>query len=187
MRLSTLVTVLLLSLSPTVFAQSDDRGNDAEREAREAQVWEWAEQSDWIQDGDREAPRVLYTFSDPECPYCRRLWEASRPWVEAGEVQLRHIMIGVLAPQSPAKASTLLGAEDPAAALNAHYGEGEEAEGLAQPREIEERVYDNNQLFETLGLAVTPTTLYRDGDRLTHVQGLPDDDELETMMGGEAP
>ena len=152
-----------------------------------AEVWERLEQSHWILDGDPEAPRVVYTFTDANCPYCRQFWEEARPWIEAGEVQLRHIMIGILASNSPAKAATLLGADDPAAALHAHSGSGEEVAPAAQPREIEEQVYANNQLFEELGLMATPSTLYRDGDRVDRAQGVPSAERMVEIMGGEAP
>ncbi|MFY0991089.1 thiol:disulfide interchange protein DsbG [Halomonas sp. C05BenzN] len=157
------------------------------RAARNAELWERLETSHWILDGDPEAERVVYTFTDANCPYCRQFWEEARPWVEAGEVQLRHIMVGILASNSPAKAAALLGADDPAAALHAHSGSGEEVEPAAQPREIEEQVYANNQLFEELGLMATPTTLYRDGDGLERIQGVPSPERMIEAMGGEAP
>ena len=173
----------------------DAEGNDLSdaaldehvRAAQYAEVWERLEQSHWIQDGDADAPRVIYTFTDANCPYCRQFWQAARPWVEAGDVQLRHIMVGILASNSPAKAATLLAAEDPAAALHAHSDGGEEAAPTAQTREIEEQVYANNQLFEELGMIATPSTLYRDGERVDRVQGLPSADRMIEVMGGEAP
>lgn len=173
----------------------DAEGNDLSdaaldehvRAAQFAEVWERLEKSHWILDGDADAPRVVYTFTDPNCPYCRQFWEAARPWVEAGEVQLRHIMVGILASNSPAKAASLLGAEDPAAALHAHSDGGEEITPAAQSREIEEQVYANNQLFDELGMIATPSTLFRDGDRVDRVQGLPSDERLVEVMGGEAP
>ncbi|MCA1770652.1 MAG: thiol:disulfide interchange protein DsbG, partial [Halomonas sp.] len=112
---------------------------------------------------------------------------AARPWVEAGEVQLRHIMVGILAANSPAKAATLLAADDPAAALHAHSDGGEEVAPSAQTREIEEQVYANNQLFEDLGMIATPSTLFRDGERVDRVQGLPSAERMIDVMGGEAP
>ena len=173
----------------------DAEGNDLSdaaldehvRAAQFAEVWERLEKSHWILDGDADAPRVVYTFTDPNCPYCRQFWEAARPWVEAGEVQLRHIMVGILASNSPAKAASLLGAEDPSAALHAHSDGGEEIVPTAQAREIEEQVYANNQLFDELGMIATPSTLFRDGDRVDRVQGLPSDERLVEVMGGEAP
>lgn len=173
----------------------DAEGNDLSdaaldehvRAAQFAEVWERLEQSHWILDGDPEAPRVVYTFTDANCPYCRQFWEAARPWVEAGEVQLRHIMVGILTSNSPAKAATLLGAEDPAAALHAHSDSGDEVIPAAQARDIEEQVHTNNQLFEELGMIATPSTLFRVGDRVDRVQGLPNDERMLEVMGGEAP
>lgn len=172
----------------------DAEGNDLSeapldelvRAPQEGQVWQQLEQSHWIQDGQADAPRVLYTFTDPNCPYCRQFWEQARPWVEAGEVQLRHIMVGILQPDSPAKASALLGAEDPEAALHDHSG-GNSVAPSAQPRHIEDKVYRNNQLFDELGLYATPTTVYRHEGRLQRVDGMPNEARLHEMMGGEAP
>ncbi|MCH4563442.1 MULTISPECIES: thiol:disulfide interchange protein DsbG [Halomonas] len=172
----------------------DAEGNDLSsapldehvRAAQTAELWKRLENSHWILDGDPDAQRVVYTFTDPNCPFCRQLWKEVRPWVEAGEVQLRHIMVGVLGQDSPAKAAALLGADDPASALHEHES-GESIAPSAQPREIEEQVYDNNQLFEELGLIATPTTMARDGDRLIRTQGMPDDEHLLELMGGAAP
>lgn len=171
----------------------DAEGNDLSeapldelvRTPQEGEVWQQLEQSHWIQDGPVDAPQVLYTFTDPNCPYCRQFWEQARPWVEAGEVQLRHIMVGILQPDSPAKASALLGAEDPEAALHDHSG-GDSVAPSAQPRHIEDQVYRNNQLFDELGLYATPTTVYRHEGRLQRVDGMPSEDRLLEMMGGEA-
>ncbi|SNY96653.1 Thiol:disulfide interchange protein DsbC [Halomonas sp. hl-4] len=157
----------------------------------EAETWQLLEDSHWIQDGQRDAPRVIYTFTDPNCPYCQTFWEAARPWVDAGKVQLRHIMVGILDADSPAKAAALLAAEDPAEALVNHK-QGERISASAQPRDIEEQVYTNNQLFEGLGLHATPTSAFkRQTDegvtRLDRVEGMPNEERLEEMMGGPAP
>jgi thiol:disulfide interchange protein DsbG len=60
------------------------------------EVWAKFETSNWIGDGKKDAPRVVYLFSDPNCPYCNMFWEQARPWVKAGKVQLRHIMVGII-------------------------------------------------------------------------------------------
>ncbi len=59
------------------------------------EVWAKMEKSSWIQDDDKNAPQIVYLFSDPNCPYCNMFWEQARPWVKAGKVQLRHIMYEV--------------------------------------------------------------------------------------------
>lgn len=175
----------------------DRQGNDITepqldehvRAPLEAQTWALLEDSHWIQDGDPQASRVIYTFTDPNCPYCLQLWQESRPWVEAGDVQFRHIMVGILASNSPAKAAALLGADDPSASLEAHK-QGDEIKASAQPRAIEEQVFANNQLFEELGLYATPTSAYQhrneDGVvRIRRVEGMPSQERLEEMMGRE--
>lgn len=172
----------------------DAEGNDLSaaaldehvRAAQYAEVWQQLEESHWILDGDRAAPRVVYTFTDPNCPYCRQFWQAARPWVEAGQVQLRHVMVGVLQPDSPAKAAALLGADDPQAAFERHNA-GEEVIPAAQPREIEDRIFRNNQLFEDLGFIATPTTLFQLNGRVDRVAGMPSDEQMRGVMGGAAP
>lgn len=177
----------------------DSEGNDLTeaqldehvRVPLEAETWQLLEESHWIQDGDTAAPRIIYTFTDANCPYCHQLWEQSRPWIDAGKVQLRHIMVGILAPDSPALAATMLGADSPSAALSAH-SEGERVSASAQSREIEEQVYANNQLFEALGLYATPTSAFQretesGSIRIDRVQGLPSEERLIEMMGSEAP
>lgn len=177
----------------------DSEGNDLTeaqldehvRAPLEAQTWQLLSESHWIQDGDEDAPRVIYTFTDANCPYCRQLWQDARPWVEAGEVQLRHIMVGILAPDSPGKAAAILGANDPATTLHEH-NRGDEMAASAQPREIEEQVYANNQLFEELGLYATPTSVFQQeaengSIRIDRIQGLPSDERMIDMMGSEAP
>ncbi|WP_111413912.1 thiol:disulfide interchange protein DsbG [Billgrantia lactosivorans] len=172
----------------------DAEGNDLSeapldeliRAPQEGELWQRLEESHWIADGSADAPRILYTFTDPNCPYCHRFWEATRPWVEAGEVQLRHVMVGVLEPDSPAKAAVLLGAEDPEASLQRHNS-GDDIAAEAQPRDIEDQVYRNNQLFEELGFYATPSTLYLRDGRLERVDGMPGEERLVEMMGGEAP
>lgn len=173
----------------------DAEGNDLSeapldelvRAPQEDAVWQRLEESHWIVDGNPEAPRVLYTFTDPNCPFCRQFWEAARPWVEAGEVQLRHVMVGVLQQDSPAKAAAMLGADDPETALHDHSIGADEITPSAQPRRIEDMVYRNNQLFDELGLYATPTTVYQRNGRLERVDGMPSEERLVEMMGGAAP
>ncbi|MFD2884434.1 thiol:disulfide interchange protein DsbG [Pseudomonas lini] len=77
------------------------------------EVWAKMEASNWIGDGNKDAPRIVYLFSDPNCPYCNMFWEQARPWVKAGKVQLRHIMVGIIREDSPGKSAALLAAKDP--------------------------------------------------------------------------
>lgn len=78
------------------------------------ELWQRMEKADWILDGQKTAPRVVYVFADPYCPYCKQFWQQARPWVESGKVQIRTLMVGVIKPESPAAAAAILSAKDPA-------------------------------------------------------------------------
>ncbi|MDC8803636.1 thiol:disulfide interchange protein DsbG [Halomonas pacifica] len=157
------------------------------RAPQDAETWTDLEQSAWIADGDDAAERVVYVFTDTRCPYCDAFWAAARPWVEAGRVQLRHIMVGVLSSQSPREAVALLASDDPAAALADHQAGGEIAPLERLPRELEEAIYANQQLMHGLGIMATPGILYRQGELVELAQGLPDEQAMETVMGSPRP
>jgi thiol:disulfide interchange protein DsbG len=59
-------------------------------------TWGQLDASAWIADGAGNAPRIVYTFTDRNCPYCNKFWSDARRWVKAGKVQLRHVMVGIL-------------------------------------------------------------------------------------------
>ncbi len=82
-------------------------------------AWEQLERTRWIADGRADAPRKVYVFLDANCKYCTKFWSDARPWVNAGKVQLRHVMVGVIAPTSTGRAATLLADPDPAKRLAA--------------------------------------------------------------------
>jgi thiol:disulfide interchange protein DsbG len=154
---------------------------------QDAMTWESLGDSAWIADGDDDAERVVYTFTDPNCPFCSQFWQSARPWVEAGKVQLRHVMVGILKRDSPRLAISLLAADDPAGALQAHES-GNPIEPLdSLSREWEIQLQDNHDLMASLGLHATPSILYHDDGKLRMSQGAPGEDKLEEIMGGPAP
>lgn len=167
----------------------DAQGREAAQDALEravrgpmaAGLWKQVEASHWIADGRKDAPRVVYVFTDPNCPYCNKFWSDARPWVESGKVVLRHIIVGVLTPTSPGKAAALLSQPDPAAALAA-YERGQVAqnakniasghvrpladEGLKPlaeiPPAVQAKLAANERLMASLGLEATPAMVWRD-------------------------
>ncbi|MDP2818683.1 MAG: thiol:disulfide interchange protein DsbG [Polaromonas sp.] len=152
-----------------------------------AKIWKQLEGSTWIADGVKNAPRVIYTFTDPNCPYCNKFWNDARPWVTAGKVQVRHVMVAILGPTSPGKAAALLSAQDPQAALTQH-GQQHRSGGVKPLTQISPKVraqLDANQtLMQQLGFSATPTTLYKDTDgNLQNVQGAPSAEMLSRILG----
>ena len=145
------------------------------------------EQSAWIGAGAKTAPRVVYTFTDPNCPYCNKFWNDAQPWIKSGKVQVRHVIVGILGPTSPGKAAALLSAPDPQAALALHEQQHRSGgiKPLAQvPVNVRTQLEANQDLMQQLGFSATPATLYMDADgNLQTVMGAPTGDKLKQVLG----
>lgn len=169
----------------------DAQGNEVAQAALEQAVrgpmtagaWNKLESSHWIEDGRKGAPRTVYVFTDPNCPYCNKFWADARPWVDSGKVVLRHVMVGILTPTSAGKAAALLADKDPAAALAAyerghmeHNGKSI-ASGRARPlgdaglkplnsipAAVQAKLAANERLMASLGLQATPAMAWQDAD-----------------------
>lgn len=143
------------------------------------------EKSRWIKDGDDKAPRVVYVFTDPNCPYCMQFWQMARPWVESGKVQLRHVMVGILAPSSSLKSAAILAAKDPTKALNEHSlamlkDRSAGVKGLdSVPSDIEADLTRNEDLMMGWDLRATPAMVWQDEQGRIQMQtgASPDIDE----------
>ena len=145
------------------------------------------EQSAWIAAGANTAPRVVYTFTDPNCPYCNKFWNDAQPWIKAGKVQVRHVIVGILGPTSPGKAAALLSAPNPQAALALHEQQHRSGgiKPLAQiPVNVRTQLEANQELMQQLGFPATPATLYKDADgNIQTVMGAPSGDKLKQVLG----
>jgi len=151
------------------------------------QVWAKLDKTAWIADGKADAPRVVYLFSDPNCPYCNMFWQQARPWVDSGKVQLRHIMVGIIRADSPAKSAALLASADPQKALQAHESAGKAStlKPLAKiPTQVQAKLDANLALMEELGLSATPAIFYLDDKgQLQTQQGAPRPEMLGKILG----
>ncbi|WP_166259352.1 thiol:disulfide interchange protein DsbG [Marinobacter salicampi] len=173
----------------------DSEGNDMSSKTVQALVegprlkanWDKLAESEWVLDGKPDADRVVYAFTDPNCPFCHKFWEASRPWIEAGEAQVRHIMVGILRPSSAGKAAAVLSADDPSKALADHervYDQGGVDPLERIPGDIRAILSDNSQLMENVGARATPTLVYKTPDGEVHmVRGLPSPEKMTEMFG----
>lgn len=150
-------------------------------------IWNRLEKSTWIADGSKSAARVVYVFTDPNCPYCNKFWNDARPWVKAGKVQLRHVIVAILTDTSAGKAAALLTAKDPQAALAEH--ERERADGGVKPlvqisATVRAQLDANQNLMEQLGNSATPTIFYKDGGgMLQKREGAPSAEMLSEILG----
>lgn len=150
-------------------------------------TWAQLEAATWVLDGDADAPRVVYTFSDANCPYCHRFWEAARPWVDSGKVQLRHLFVGVIKADSPAKAAAILEAPDPSAALlenEKNFAQG----GITPAKGVSNRVQkildENQMLMQVNGFRGTPGIIVQQSDGLiSKFNGMPQAGQLVEVLG----
>ena len=188
----------------------DAEGKNLTRESLEkavrgpmsAGLWKQIESSAWIADGEAKAPRTVYVFTDPNCPYCNKFWADTRPWVDSGKVMLRHVMVGILTPTSSAKAAALLADKNPSAALAA-YERGHaaaNAKTLASgrpkplgdtglkplasiPAAIQAQLDANEKLMAAWGLQATPAMVWRDSSGAVQMRTGAPEGALTEILG----
>lgn len=158
------------------------------------EIWTTLEkESAWVADGKADAPQVVYMFDDTECPYCHLFWQQTRPWVAAGKVQIRHVLVGIITPQSPDEAAAILSAANPAEALRRHeesyQGEGKNKMDLSKiTAEARQQVKTNERLMHQFGIRGTPAVYYQRADgSFGSVGGMPQGDMMAEVMGGSRP
>jgi thiol:disulfide interchange protein DsbG len=172
-------------------AQGDDLGQEALYELVSApqneKIWQKLESAKWVLDGDKDAKQIIYTFTDPYCPYCQKLRETADPYIVKGEVQLRHIMVGILQEDSIQKAAAIIGADSPEQALQQHIQHADnnstelDDEALINATLL---VEENNQLMEQLGFMATPTSIYKDEKgHVRLIEGMPMRDDVSKLFG----
>lgn len=149
--------------------------------------WSQLAATTWVLDGKAQAPRIVYMFTDANCPYCHRFWEAARPWVDSGKVQLREILVGIIKQDSPAKAAAILGASDPSAALSENeknYGHGGITPAKSIPADVSKTLASNLQLMLSMGFQGTPGIVVLDGNGLVKkYNGMPQQSALAEVLG----
>jgi len=177
----------------------DSKGQDISEEKLQSTVygasagktWELLEASHWVLDGSKDAEVIVYEFTDPNCPFCHKFWQAARPWVDAGKVQIRHVMVGIIRPDSGPKAATILGAKDPSKVFERsqqQYDRGGVPVASEISNSAREQVMANNNLMRSLGYSATPTIVYKKANGDVAVkQGMPHGTEIEMIMGSAKP
>lgn len=110
---------------------------------------------------------VVTVFFDPNCIFCHLLYKAIDPYVTAGKVRVRFVLVGLIKPDSLARATSILMARDPAKALavdETTFNRGQEEggyqiDGLLDPG-LTRAVKSNGALMVKADAHGTPTLLY---------------------------
>jgi len=180
-----LVAPLLMALTAALFSPPAS-AQISEEQAR--QVRSLLADSHWVAEGPENPERVAYMFTDMECPYCARQWQAMRPFINDPDnvTQVRHIIVGILKPQSHAKGAAVLAADDPLAALEKGQKEFD-AGGLTPlrniPEDISRALGENRLLMQQLGIRGTPATIFTDTEgQLQFAPGLMGESLLQTYL-----
>lgn len=151
------------------------------------ELWQRMEKAQWLQEGDKAAPRVIYVFADPFCPYCKQFWQQAQPWVKAGKVQLRTLLVGVIKPESNTTAAAILAAKDPAKTWHDYENSGGKLPltvPSTPPAKHLKTLKDHEAIMDALGANATPAIYYMNSENeLQQVTGLPEKDQLDMMMG----
>lgn len=185
---------LLTAICPGVPAADRLTGpllkGDAMERAAESMLVD-IQQASWVQDGNSK--HVIYVYFDPNCPYCRRVYDGLRTQVEFGDVELRWIPVAILTTTSPGKAAAILEAKDPAAALREneeHFSTetgtlGGIEEELMPRKDTVARLDRNLALLRRSGRDNVPALLFRDArHQARFIVGAPPQKNLLEIVSG---
>ncbi|KAF1004639.1 MAG: Thiol:disulfide interchange protein DsbG [Luteibacter sp.] len=141
----------------------------------------------WVEEGKKDAPRVVYVFTDPNCPYCHAFWDAARPWVDGGKVRIRYLVVGVIREDSPNKAAAILTDKNPTEALIRNekaFSKGGIAALKTIPADAQKTLDDNQMMMVSLGIQGTPGIVLQGPDgKLVKFGGMPRTGGLESILG----
>lgn len=136
------------------------------------------ENANWAVLGQLDAP-VLYSFVDPNCPFCKQMLLDMQTAIEAGQIQIRLIPVG-FDERSIRQAAVLMETDKPYATLMAYINgdNGALPAGSAAPISP---VRDNIRLMSEWDIDVTPFSMYRNAQgTLKVLQGRAVD--IETII-----
>jgi thiol:disulfide interchange protein DsbG len=140
----------------------------------------------WIGSGAKSQARVVYVFTDPNCPYCNDLWKAMQA-MRAPEVQVRYLLVAVIDADSRGKDAAILESSDPAAAFD--ESERKFASGGIAPKSMSQAatsatISTNEALMSDLKIYGTPGLVYLDEHRELKVfAGMPNPEQLRMILG----
>ncbi len=174
----------------------DAQGKDLTQTAFQAAIkpgldpalWDQLGHATWFAEGASSPARVVYVFTDTECPFCHTLWLVSRPYLRHGTTQVRNIVVAVIAPESLGRGAAVLMAADPASTWRKHeqaFGHSPLKSPASIPPAVGARIESNQALLARFKANGTPVTVYRDASgKVRMIQGVPDEDTLRAIFGG---
>lgn len=150
-------------------------------------AWKRLEATKWVRAGRADAPRVVYVFTDANCPWCHRFFDAAKPWIASGKVQLRLVFVGVIKADSAAKAAAILASPNPSEASDRNerdFDKGGIPPLKSIPADLARMLDANLALMDATGFRGTPGLVYRmPNGRVGKLGGYPQGDDLGEVLG----
>lgn len=148
-----------------------------------ASHWVKLQHASWVMQGAPRPGHLIYVIADANCSFCHDLWLSLQPLYQRG-LQVRYVLVGIIADDSPGKAAAIMEARDPAAALERNEtqwarlpddpGGGIPPLKAPQPATLA-AIHANEELMHSLGVPGTPAIIYRSADHALHVVQSPSD------------
>lgn len=141
--------------------------------------------------GSPMSARAVYVFFDPQCSHCAALWEAAKPL----KTQAKFIWIPIsFGPGASAgQGATLLAAQDPSVAMDAHEASMRAGQGgISAGRDIEAQramVTKNTELMNRFGFNSVPVIVAKHaltGELVTQ-EGTSSTAALANFLGLQVP
>jgi thiol:disulfide interchange protein DsbC len=129
-----------------------------------------------VYEPEGEVRHTLNVFTDPNCPYCRRLHQEMPTYLQAG-VKVRYFMYPVLGRDSPAVMTSIWCAESRTDAMDlAKAGQPVPQADCATP------IDEHMNLGRDLGISGTPASITADGQ---HISGYRPAIEIIQMLNAQ--
>ncbi len=150
----------------------------------------------WVQDGKANAKHVMYVVADPNCIYCHKLYEMTRPAVQSGNLAIRWIWVGFLKDSSAGIAKAILAASNPSDAMaqnEKQFNDATESGGLAPlsaPNADADAKFAKNMAFlNKYQFPGTPVLIFQgqDGNPMSLYGVSPDDLDKTIQSMGQLP
>ncbi|MHB1332744.1 MAG: thiol:disulfide interchange protein DsbG [Sulfuriferula sp.] len=176
----------LASATQSIAANAQQSGASAQQLALDKTL-NAAKDAAWIAEG--HGPRLIYIFFDPNCPYCHKVYQATRSWIDKDGLQFRWIPLGILMSSSIGKAAAILEAKDPLAAFHKNENEfgpapkfGGIAETIPSAQSLK-RLQHNAELFKQTRMPGVPVIMFREASgKVRMMDGAPSPHLLNKML-----
>ncbi len=136
-----------------------------------------------VVEGSDKAPYKIIVLADPNCSACHYAYNAMKPFIDNGQLQVKWVFVYFVRPDSQAKAAAIMSAKNPGKAMaenEAGFDMKTEEGGITAlkniPQTISDELQGNMKFMQDTGISSTPTIIYYDqAGELQFISGAPSD------------